>query len=73
MFGVIELAMTTKNVAKMGETAQQMSQSTQRAGRIFNGYLAEAQKINTEFFARRAIETWIEAIRNQTKLNQRMV
>jgi hypothetical protein len=72
MFGVIELAMTTKNVAKMGETAQQMSQSTQRAGRIFNGYLAEAQEINTEF-ARRATETWIEAIRNQTELNQRMV
>jgi len=72
MFGVIELAMTTKNVEKMGETAQQMSQSTQRAGRIFNGYLAEAQEINTEF-ARRATETWIEAIRNQTELNQRMV
>ena len=72
MFGVIELAMTTKNVGKMGETAQQMSQSTQRAGRIFNGYLAEAQEINTEF-ARRATETWIEAIRNQTELNQRMV
>ncbi len=72
MFGVIELAMTTKNVAKMGETAQQMRQSTQRAGRIFNGYLAEAQEINTEF-ARRATETWIEAIRNQTELNQRMV
>jgi len=64
--------MTTKNVEKMGETAQQMSQSTQRAGRIFNGYLAEAQEINTEF-ARRATETWIEAIRNQTELNQRMV
>jgi hypothetical protein len=72
MFGVIELDMTTKNVEKMGETAQQMSQSTQRAGRIFNGYLAEAQEINTEF-ARRATETWIEAIRNQTELNQRMV
>ena len=72
MFGVIELAMTTKNVEKMGETAQQMSQSAQRAGRIFNGYLAEAQEINTEF-ARRATETWIEAIRNQTELNQRMV
>ena len=72
MFGVIELAMTTKNVGKMGETAQQMSQSTQRAGKIFNGYLAEAQEINTEF-ARRATETWIEAIRNQTELNQRMV
>jgi hypothetical protein len=49
-----------------------LSQSTQRAGRIFNGYLAEAQEINTEF-ARRATETWIEAIRNQTELNQRMV
>ena len=72
MFGVIELTMTTKNVEKMGETAQQMSQSAQRAGRIFNGYLAEAQEINTEF-ARRATETWIEAIRNQTELNQRMV
>ena len=42
MFGVVALAMMTKNVEKMGETAQQMSQSTQRAGRIFNGYLAEA-------------------------------
>jgi hypothetical protein len=42
MFGVIELAMMTKNVEKMSETAQQMSQSAQRAGRIFNGYLAEA-------------------------------
>ncbi len=72
MFGVTESAMTTKNVEKMGETAQQMSQSTQRAGRIFNGYLAEAQEINTEF-ARRATDTWIEAIRNQTELNQRMV
>jgi len=46
---VIKLALTTKNVKKMGETAQQMSQSTQRAGSIFNGYLAEAQEINTEF------------------------
>ena len=64
--------MTTKNVEKIGETAQQMSQSTQRAGRIFNGYLAEAQEINTEF-ARRATETWIEAFRKQTELNQRMV
>jgi bisphosphoglycerate-dependent phosphoglycerate mutase len=72
MFGVIELAITAKNVAKMDETAQQMSQSTQRAGRIFNGYLTEAQEINTEF-ARRATETWIEAIRKQTELNQRMV
>ena len=64
--------MTTKNVEKIGETAQQMSKSTQRAGRIFNGYLAEAQEINTEF-ARRATETWIEAFRKQTELNQRMV
>src|SRR5918997_6293611 len=72
MFGVIELAMTTKNVEKMGATAQQMSQSTQRAGRLVNGYLAEVQEINTEF-GRRATETWIEAIRKQTELNQRMV
>ncbi len=72
MFGVIELAVTTKNVEKMGQTARQMSQSTQRAGRIFNGYLTEAQEINTEF-ARRATETWIEAVRKQTELNQRMV
>jgi len=64
--------MTTKNVEKMGATAQQMSQSTQRAGRLVNGYLAEVQEINTEF-GRRATETWIEAIRKQTELNQRMV
>jgi hypothetical protein len=72
MFGVMELAMTAKNVEKMGETARQMSQSTQRAGRIFNGYLTEAREINAEF-ARRATETWIEAVRKQTELNQRMV
>ncbi len=64
--------MTAKNVEKMGETVRQMSQSTQRAGRIFNGYLTEAQEINAEF-ARRATETWIEAVRKQTELNQRMV
>jgi hypothetical protein len=72
MFGVIELAMTTKNVEKMGQTSRQMSQSAQRAGSIFNGYLTEAQEINTEF-VRRATETWIEAVRKQTELNQRMV
>jgi hypothetical protein len=66
------LDLTAKNVEMVGETAQQMSQSTQRAGRIFNGYLAEAQEINIEF-GRRATETWIEAIRKQTELNQRMV
>jgi|SRR5215210_1259931 len=71
-FGVIELTTTTKNVEKMGETAQQMTQSTQRTGQIVSGYLTEAQEINTEF-ARRATETWIEAFRKQTELNQRMI
>src|SRR3712207_7895328 len=49
-----------------------MTRSTQRAGQIVSGYLTEAQEINTEF-ARRATETWIEAFRKQTELNQRMV
>lgn len=62
----------TKNVEKMNETAQEMVQSTQRAGQIWSGYLTEVQEINTEF-ARRATETWIEAFRKQTELNQRMV
>jgi hypothetical protein len=73
IFGVIELATTKhKNVEKIGETAQEMSRSTQRTGKIFSGYLTEVQEINTEF-ARRATETWIDAFRNQTELNQRMV
>src|SRR3712207_9031906 len=46
--------------------------STQRAGQIWSGYLTEVQEINTTF-ARRATETWIEAFRKQTELNQRMV
>jgi hypothetical protein len=72
-FGGIKLATTTrKNVEKMGDTAHEMSRSAQRAGQIFSGYLTEAQEINTEF-ARRATETWIEAFRKQTELNQRMV
>jgi hypothetical protein len=62
----------TKNVEKMSETAQQMTRSTQRTGQIVSGYLTEAQEINTEF-ARRATETWIEAFRKQTELNQRMI
>ena len=62
----------TKNVEKMNETAQEMARSTQRAGQIWSGYLTEMQEINAEF-ARRATETWIEAFRKQTELNQRMV
>ena len=72
-FGGIELATTThKNVEKMGDTAHEMTRSAHRAGQIFSGYLTEVQEINTEF-ARRATETWIEAFRKQTELNQRMV
>jgi hypothetical protein len=72
-FGGIELATRThKNVEKMGDTAQEMTRSAQRTAQIFSGYLTEAQEINTEF-ARRATETWIEAFRKQTELNQRMV
>lgn len=66
------MATTTRNVEKIGETAQQMTQSTQRTGQILSGYLTEVQEINTEF-ARRATETWIEAFRKQTELNQRMI
>ena len=67
------MATTTKrNVEKLGETAQEMTRSAQRTGQIFSGYLTEVQEINTEF-ARRATETWIEAFRKQTELNQRMV
>lgn len=72
-YGGIELATATKkNVEKMGETAQEMTRSAQRAGQIYSGYLTEVQEINTEF-ARRATETWIEAFRKQTELNQRMI
>lgn len=63
---------THKNVEKMGDTAHEMTRSAQRAAQIFSGYLTEAQEINTEF-ARRATETWVEAFRKQTELNQRMV
>ena len=62
----------SKNVEKMGETAQQMAHSTQRTGKIWSGYLAEVQEINTDF-ARRATESWIDAFRKQSELNQRMV
>jgi hypothetical protein len=72
-YGGIELATTArKNVEKMSETAQQMTRSTQRTGQIVSGYLTEAQEINTEF-ARHATETWINAFRKQTELNQRMI
>lgn len=63
---------TRRDFGKMGETAQEMTRSAQRTGQIFSGYLTEVQEINTEF-ARRATETWIEAFRKQTELNQRMV
>ena len=63
---------TTRNVEKMGRTAQEMTRSARRTGEILSGYLAEAQEINTEF-ARKATETWIEGFRKQTELNQRMI
>jgi hypothetical protein len=69
---VIELATTaTRNVEKTSEITQEMARSAQRAGQIWSGYLTEVQEINTEF-ARRATESWIEAFRKQTELNQRM-
>jgi hypothetical protein len=72
-FGGIELATTRhRNVEKLGRTAQEMTRSTQRTGQIFSGYLTEVQEINTEF-ARRVTETWIEAFRKQTELNQRII
>ncbi len=61
----------TKNVEKANETAQQMAHSAERTGKIWSGYLTEVQEINTDF-ARRATETWIDAFRKQTELNQRM-
>jgi hypothetical protein len=56
----------------MDETAQQMSRGSQRTGQIPSGYLTEAQEINPEL-PRRATETWIEAFRKKTELNQRMI
>jgi hypothetical protein len=53
----------------MDETAQQMSRGSQRTGQIPSGYLTEAQEINPEL-PRRATETWIEAFRKKTELNQ---
>jgi hypothetical protein len=57
---------------KMSRTAQEMNRSAQQAGKIFSGYVVESQEINTEL-VRRATETWIEAFRKQTELNQRMI
>ena len=66
------MATATSDAQKMSETAQQMAWSAQRTGKILSGYITEAQEINTQF-ARRATETWIEAFRKQTELNQRII
>ena len=64
--------MTTRNGEKVAKTAEAMIGSAQQSGQILSGYLAEVQEINTQF-ARKATETWIEAVRKQAELNQRMV
>lgn len=63
---------TTTSIDKLGKTVEETTKSARQTGQIVSGYLVEAQEINTEF-ARKATETWIEAFRKQTDLNQRMV
>jgi hypothetical protein len=63
---------TTIGIDKLGKTVEEMTKSAQQTGQIVSGYLVEAQEINTEL-AQKATETWIEAFRKQTELNQRMV
>jgi len=63
---------TTRNGERIARGAEAMTRSAQQSGRILSGYLAETQEINTAF-ARKATETWIEALRKQAELNQRVV
>jgi hypothetical protein len=63
---------TTTSIDKLGKTVEEMTKSAQQTGQIVSGYLVEAQEINTEL-TRKTTETWIEAFRKQTDLNQRMV
>jgi hypothetical protein len=64
--------MTTRNGEKMAKSAEAMTRGAQQSGQVLSGYLVEVQEINISF-ARKATETWIEAFRKQTELNQRMV
>ena len=63
------MAHETRNLDRMGETAQTVVRTSQESARIFTDYTVKAQELNTQF-ARRAVETWIDGLREQTELSQ---
>jgi hypothetical protein len=62
---------TTRTFDKMGETTQTMVRTSQESARIFADYTVKAQEVNTQL-AQRAVETWIDGLRQQTELSQDM-
>ena len=59
----------TRTFDKMGETTQTVVRTSQESARIFTDYTVKAQELNTQF-ARRAVETWIDGLREQAELSQ---
>ena len=56
---------------RMSETTQAMVTASQESARIFTDYTVKAQELNTQL-ARRAVQTWIDGMREQTELSQEM-
>ncbi len=61
----------TRTLDRMGETAQTMVRTLQESARILTDYTVKAQELNTQL-ARRAVEVWIDGLREQTELSQGM-
>src|SRR5919202_5988515 len=69
--GGIVVTHTTRTFDKMDETTQTMVRNSQESARIFADYTVKAQEVNTQL-AQRAVETWIDGLRQQTELSQDM-
>ena len=60
---------TTTSLDKISESAQTMVRTSQQSAQIVTDYFVKAQELNTNL-ARRAVETWIDGLREQTELSQ---
>jgi hypothetical protein len=67
--GGIGTMVRTRDLSRMGETAQTMVRTSQESAGAMWGYAVRVQELNTTL-AQRTVETWMDAFRRQTELGR---
>jgi hypothetical protein len=68
----LSIVATTREIEKMGKTAEEMVRTAQQGAYAVTDYTVKAQEVNTELL-RKTTEVWIDGIRKQTELSQDMI